>query len=114
MLCFALCSALGGEYGAPNGSTAFLLSAFVLEGFLTSQPKTHRHFFFLRAEYAQVTALSNTRRHVHLPDEPSAACLIIQRRNKVYVKLTPPPLHLFSPLSAALCGEDYKTRGDGG
>lgn len=30
------------ERGAPNGSTAFLLSAFVLEGILTPQPKeTH-------------------------------------------------------------------------
>lgn len=27
------------EYGTPNGSTAFLLSVFVLEGFLASQPQ---------------------------------------------------------------------------
>lgn len=102
MLCFPLCSTLGGSMGAPNGSTAFLLSAFVLEGFLTSQPKTHRHFFFLRAKYAQVTALSNTSRHVHLPDEPSAACLIIQRRNKVCVKLNLPSLSFVSSLFSSI------------
>lgn len=37
LFCFILCTRR--ECGAPNGSTAFLLSAFVLEGFLTSQPK---------------------------------------------------------------------------
>lgn len=37
LFCFILCTRR--ECGAPNGSTAFLLTAFVLEGFLTSQPK---------------------------------------------------------------------------
>lgn len=37
LFCFILCTRR--ECGAPNGSTAFLRSAFVLEGFLTSQPK---------------------------------------------------------------------------
>lgn len=36
-LCFILCSRR--EYRAPNGNTACLPSTFVLEGFLTSQPK---------------------------------------------------------------------------
>lgn len=35
--CFILCSRR--EYRTPNGSTACLPSAFVLKGFLTSQPK---------------------------------------------------------------------------
>lgn len=80
---FILCSRR--ECGAPNGSTAFRLSAFVLEGFLTSQlkkttKKTHRRFFLLGVKYVQATALSNGSQHVHLPDEASAACLIIQRK----------------------------------
>lgn len=39
LFCFILCTRR--ECRAPNGSTAFLLSAFVLEGFLTSQQKKH-------------------------------------------------------------------------
>lgn len=35
------------EYGTPNGSTAFLLSAFVLEGFLASQPQNTQALLLL-------------------------------------------------------------------
>ena len=47
MLCFALYSALGGSMGLLMAATAFLLSAFVLKGFLTSQPKNTQALLLL-------------------------------------------------------------------
>lgn len=46
--CFVLLYACSRrEYGTPNGSTAFLLSAFVLEGFLASQPQNTQALLLL-------------------------------------------------------------------
>lgn len=56
LFCFVLCSRR--DCGAPNGRAAFLLSAFVLEGFLTSQPKNTQALLLPRGKQPYRTEAS--------------------------------------------------------